>query len=620
MPSLWPRVRNRASGASHEVLLYVRELEPDVLAPRVAALVFLIGGLLALALDTLVPGFRDQLSIGLIASVAAGFGAAAAVFPWQRFSLRTELVIPVFAFVLFAAGGAMARSTPEPYLALLPLPFVFVGITQRPGTASPLAPVAAIALIVADRFRFDATLMSTLVFALPMLVLVGEALALAQARRTKAEARVERLLEAVRILARVDDQRIGAQLVASLAAELLGADAVAVLLADRPGSRRLFNRAFFGHPALADATPLLVDALDAGRVRRPRPRFIADPERVRALAPSATCVRAVSTVPLPGPGAAPIGVVIAMWTTPRRRLPPSATPGRGAVVGGGGPDVPPAARVGRAHPRRGDRSADPAREPPHLRPRSRPCSRRRAGARRPRHFKQVNDRYGHQAGDETLRLLARHLRDTTRQVDCVARYGGEEFAVVLPEAGIEGAQAMLSRFRQAWTAEKPPTTFSAGIARHEAARSPRETLRLADPRSTRPRPRAATATCSPPTPRWKSSCPDRRRRVGAGVSEAASPSAARVGGVVRFHLLLDLRDLGDLGVDLRGRVFRCLVAPLRHDERADLLAEVVDLLLQPHVVELFLADGSGVLGLIGGLAGCFLHLVEKTHVDLRRDE
>jgi diguanylate cyclase (GGDEF)-like protein len=95
-------------------------------------------------------------------------------------------------------------------------------------------------------------------------------------------------------------------------------------------------------------------------------------------------------------------------------------------------------------------------------------------------FKQVNDRHGHQVGDETLRRLAADLRDTTRQVDCVARYGGEEFAVVLPEAGIEGAQAMLGRFRRAWTARQPITTFSAGIARHEPNRSPRETLRLAD--------------------------------------------------------------------------------------------------------------------------------------------
>jgi diguanylate cyclase (GGDEF)-like protein len=95
-------------------------------------------------------------------------------------------------------------------------------------------------------------------------------------------------------------------------------------------------------------------------------------------------------------------------------------------------------------------------------------------------FKQVNDLHGHQVGDETLRRLARDLRDTSRQVDCVARYGGEEFAVVLPEAGIEGAQAMLGRFRRAWTSHQPITTFSAGIARHEFGRAPRETLRLAD--------------------------------------------------------------------------------------------------------------------------------------------
>jgi diguanylate cyclase (GGDEF)-like protein len=96
------------------------------------------------------------------------------------------------------------------------------------------------------------------------------------------------------------------------------------------------------------------------------------------------------------------------------------------------------------------------------------------------HFKQVNDVHGHQVGDQTLRLLARDLRDTARQVDCVARYGGEEFAVVLPEAGIGGAQVMLGRVRRAWAARHPIATFSAGIARHEPGRLPRETLRLAD--------------------------------------------------------------------------------------------------------------------------------------------
>jgi diguanylate cyclase (GGDEF)-like protein len=96
------------------------------------------------------------------------------------------------------------------------------------------------------------------------------------------------------------------------------------------------------------------------------------------------------------------------------------------------------------------------------------------------HFKAVNDRFGHQVGDQTLRALARCLRETTRQIDCVARYGGEEFAVVLPGAGVEGARSMLERTRMAWNALQPSTSFSAGVAVQEPDMSPRVTLRRAD--------------------------------------------------------------------------------------------------------------------------------------------
>ena len=63
------------------------------------------------------------------------------------------------------------------------------------------------------------------------------------------------------------------------------------------------------------------------------------------------------------------------------------------------------------------------------------------------HFKAVNDRHGHPAGDAVLRHLARALRATFRDVDVVARIGGEEFAVLLPSTDLATAGAVANRLR-----------------------------------------------------------------------------------------------------------------------------------------------------------------------------
>lgn len=65
------------------------------------------------------------------------------------------------------------------------------------------------------------------------------------------------------------------------------------------------------------------------------------------------------------------------------------------------------------------------------------------------HFKTINDRYGHPAGDEALRMVARLLAAQCRASDLLARFGGEEFVMLLPETGLAGAMVMLERIRRA---------------------------------------------------------------------------------------------------------------------------------------------------------------------------
>ncbi|HET7775028.1 MAG TPA: GGDEF domain-containing protein, partial [Azospira sp.] len=62
-------------------------------------------------------------------------------------------------------------------------------------------------------------------------------------------------------------------------------------------------------------------------------------------------------------------------------------------------------------------------------------------------FKAINDRYGHQAGDEVLKALVATLRYILRPVDLIGRMGGEEFMVLLPEADAETAAAVAERIR-----------------------------------------------------------------------------------------------------------------------------------------------------------------------------
>jgi diguanylate cyclase (GGDEF)-like protein len=61
------------------------------------------------------------------------------------------------------------------------------------------------------------------------------------------------------------------------------------------------------------------------------------------------------------------------------------------------------------------------------------------------HFKRVNDRFGHEAGDNVLKTFAQLLRRVCRQTDIIGRLGGEEFALALPETALADAETVASR-------------------------------------------------------------------------------------------------------------------------------------------------------------------------------
>lgn len=104
------------------------------------------------------------------------------------------------------------------------------------------------------------------------------------------------------------------------------------------------------------------------------------------------------------------------------------------------------------------------------------------------HFKQVNDTWGHEAGDAALRAVGALLEAAVREVDIAARFGGEEFVVLLPETTMDGAKEFAERLRRrvedevvTWKDQVIPLSVSLGVsAVPECVTDPAELLQSAD--------------------------------------------------------------------------------------------------------------------------------------------
>ena len=100
------------------------------------------------------------------------------------------------------------------------------------------------------------------------------------------------------------------------------------------------------------------------------------------------------------------------------------------------------------------------------------------------HFKQVNDTYGHQAGDRVLIEIAQLLQSGTREIDIVGRWGGEEFMVICPHTDREGARQLAENLRQKIDAFKfsivEHKTASFGVASFQAEDRSQDIVERAD--------------------------------------------------------------------------------------------------------------------------------------------
>ena len=106
------------------------------------------------------------------------------------------------------------------------------------------------------------------------------------------------------------------------------------------------------------------------------------------------------------------------------------------------------------------------------------------------HFKKFNDTYGHQVGDQVIRLVAKALKDGVKGRDTPARYGGEEFGIILPETNILAAKVLAEHLRTAVEAKEIVNratgesmgriTISMGVAELSVNESPDQLVERAD--------------------------------------------------------------------------------------------------------------------------------------------
>ena len=102
-------------------------------------------------------------------------------------------------------------------------------------------------------------------------------------------------------------------------------------------------------------------------------------------------------------------------------------------------------------------------------------------------LKQINDTYGHRAGDKVIKEISQRIRDCIRQIDVAARYGGDEYAIILPNTELSDAVVVCERIVHVvarspvvWQRTEIPLSISIGVGEYGADTNPEDVMSRSD--------------------------------------------------------------------------------------------------------------------------------------------
>ena len=450
---------------------------------HLAAFLYVLGGaFMGLTAGALPPYPRERIWAGAVTAVVTGL--VLFVLPWRRMPSWTALVPPLWAFVVLLVPIGLYGHALSHYLPLYTLLFSYVGLTLRRGTSLAMLPLGLVALLPAWQEQ-DHPPAAFLIGPVVVAALLGEVIGLLSEQHRRGRGSLNALLEATERLQSASTTEEAADVVAGLAADLLGADSVAVMLRSAAGSTLLVNAntEHSGAPTGGLVIDVAHGAIGCARaLAQGEPLFISDTSKDPDLSVIMTTRfghASVLFIPLGSDGAFE-GVAVAQYRRRQRRIDDTGQRAAEVLAVQAGHVL---RRVRETQALHDLATTDPLTGLPNRRV----FFARLADLKRGDtiafldldHFKALNDHEGHQHGDEVLRAFGTALRQEMREGDLCARYGGEEFALVLPATTPKGATELLERLRSRWSVERPGLTFSAGVAQHVSG-PPTATLGAAD--------------------------------------------------------------------------------------------------------------------------------------------